>query len=261
MRQCSPGECYSMRRLNEPGARRKHHDVTPAVATDRITSRKHHQIADEKETQLSLAPSAYAKLRVQEEVTVQQPCSGGEIGGVVESSGSAPPNSRCWTPFCKCLQCCTAQNPTLYRRPEESGTSRGSCWGRVRSTAHHINVKFTSSLLPPLLTGTLLWIVIVCALLPLFLKTAHCCYLFPEDARDPCETTYCPYGAECVRSMDGATAACECPKACYSYGDNVGGAEVCGSDGKNYPNMCELNKAACENMKNITMVYEGKCGE
>ncbi|XP_014677973.1 PREDICTED: agrin-like, partial [Priapulus caudatus] len=79
------------------------------------------------------------------------------------------------------------------------------------------------------------------------------------DERDPCENTRCPYGAECVRSIDGTTAACECPKACYSYGDNVGGAEVCGSDGRNYPNTCELNKAACENMRNISVVYEGKC--
>lgn len=36
---------------------------------------------------------------------------------------------------------------------------------------------------------------------------------------------------------------------------------VCGSDGKDYRNECELHQYACKNQKNIRVQYQGHCSE
>lgn len=95
------------------------------------------------------------------------------------------------------------------------------------------------------------------SLLPL----TQCCYVYPPDVKDPCKEKECSFGAQCVPSLDGLTARCQCPQRCDSYGDSVGSTPVCGSDGRDYPTQCEMRRAACREMKDIRVKYFGKCGE
>jgi len=82
----------------------------------------------------------------------------------------------------------------------------------------------------------------------------------------------CSFGAQCVPSLDGLTARCQCPQRCDDYGDSVGSTHrhtdhatsdvcsnspqrcddygdsvgstpVCGSDGRDYANSCEMIRA------------------
>ena len=87
------------------------------------------------------------------------------------------------------------------------------------------------------------------------------CYAYPPDMTDPCEGKQCSFGAQCVPSLDGQTARCQCPEQCSHYGDSVGSRPVCGSDGRDYRNVCELKRAACHAMEDVTVKYEEKCGE
>ncbi|KAL8611610.1 hypothetical protein ACOMHN_062888 [Nucella lapillus] len=86
------------------------------------------------------------------------------------------------------------------------------------------------------------------------------CYKFPPGKRNPCEGKQCNYGATCQPSLDGNEARCQCPRKCYRYGDNVGSKPVCGSDGHDYANLCEMKMAACNNLTDIRVKYYGKCG-
>ncbi|XP_067659548.1 agrin-like isoform X2 [Haliotis asinina] len=77
--------------------------------------------------------------------------------------------------------------------------------------------------------------------------------------KNPCEDHPCNFGAICVPSLDGTSHRCTCQNRCDSYGDNVGSTPVCGNNGVDYKNMCELERAACTSMKEIRVKYFGKC--
>ncbi|CAH1773592.1 unnamed protein product [Owenia fusiformis] len=79
------------------------------------------------------------------------------------------------------------------------------------------------------------------------------------ETRDPCEDKECHFGARCVSSLDSSQARCECQQECHTYGDSVDSTPVCGTDGVDYPNMCELRKAACNQFKELRVHYYGKC--
>lgn len=70
---------------------------------------------------------------------------------------------------------------------------------------------------------------------------------------DPCRSMSCHAGAKCV-VIDGQ-AECRCARSCQRR------KPICGSDGKEYPSICHLEKFACENQLNITVKYNGKCGK
>ena len=89
----------------------------------------------------------------------------------------------------------------------------------------------------------------------------HSCYVYPPDVKDPCKDKECSFGAQCVPSIDGLTARCQCPDRCDRYGDSLGSKSVCGSDGKDYVNQCEMRRAACREMKDVRVKYFGKCGK
>ncbi|XP_013176798.1 PREDICTED: agrin-like isoform X2 [Papilio xuthus] len=72
-----------------------------------------------------------------------------------------------------------------------------------------------------------------------------------ECAGDPCSTVTCPLGARCMVSY--GQAECRCPRSCQRR------KPVCGSDGREYPSSCHLDKHACDNQLNITIRYHGKC--
>uniref|UniRef100_T1ISD5 Kazal-like domain-containing protein n=1 Tax=Strigamia maritima TaxID=126957 RepID=T1ISD5_STRMM len=104
-------------------------------------------------------------------------------------------------------------------------------------------------------------LLLTCSCVYAVLQFAHSCYIFPKAVKDPCENKVCRFGARCVPAMDGRTAECTCPDKCPSYGDHRGSLPVCATDGKDYPNVCELRRAACQNMKDVEERYQGKCGE
>ena len=56
----------------------------------------------------------------------------------------------------------------------------------------------------------------------------HSCYVFPPEMTDPCLDKRCSFGAQCVPSLDGLTARCQCPQRCDSYGDSVSSAVTAG---------------------------------
>ncbi|XP_059489125.1 agrin-like [Neocloeon triangulifer] len=79
------------------------------------------------------------------------------------------------------------------------------------------------------------------------------------DFSDPCRHQKCPPGAKCVPALDGLSAKCECPTECpLSYGDGSS-SFVCGSDGINYANLCELRRSACTKNEDIGVKFYGKC--
>ncbi|KAB7496788.1 Follistatin [Armadillidium nasatum] len=78
---------------------------------------------------------------------------------------------------------------------------------------------------------------------------------------DPCSLYQCNYGAICVPSVSGPGATCQCPTDCSSYGVSLVQTSVCGSDGRNYENECELRKRACYDQRNIALKYTGICVE
>ncbi|XP_070206823.1 agrin-like isoform X2 [Littorina saxatilis] len=104
----------------------------------------------------------------------------------------------------------------------------------------------------------LVWLnmLLLCLLLP---TASLACYKFPPGKQNPCHGKLCKFGATCHPSLDGSEARCQCPDQCYRYGDNVGSKPVCGSDGSDYPNMCEMKKAACNKLMDIRVKYYGKC--
>lgn len=93
-----------------------------------------------------------------------------------------------------------------------------------------------------------------------FVSLEDACYVFPADTPDPCRNHVCQYGARCAPSNGGRNATCECPSTCPNYGDHSKSKPICGSDGLNYANHCELEKAACISNTTISVKYEGYCG-
>jgi len=85
------------------------------------------------------------------------------------------------------------------------------------------------------------------------------CYKFPEGVKDPCVELDCKFGSDCIRSRDGKKAECICPEKCYTYGDNVGSRPVCGSDGRDYPNDCEMRRRSCSLNISVEAKFTGKC--
>lgn len=99
------------------------------------------------------------------------------------------------------------------------------------------------------------------AILYIQVSLADTCYVFPTDLSDPCSHHACQYGARCVPTPDGRNFTCECPLSCPNYGDHSRSRPVCGGDGLDYTNHCELKKTACKSDINITVKYEGYCGK
>uniref|UniRef100_A0A3B4T965 Kazal-like domain-containing protein n=1 Tax=Seriola dumerili TaxID=41447 RepID=A0A3B4T965_SERDU len=77
-------------------------------------------------------------------------------------------------------------------------------------------------------------------------------FLFPLPVNTPASLR----GNEGL-SSDGLSAKCMCPLGCEGKAEET----VCGSDGEDYRNECELHQHACKNQKNIRVQYQGHCGE
>ncbi|XP_043286401.1 agrin-like isoform X3 [Venturia canescens] len=79
------------------------------------------------------------------------------------------------------------------------------------------------------------------------------------ELKDPCNKLNCSQGSQCVRSRDGTEAKCECLESCPSLGDHEGSGPVCGTDGIDYPTVCDLNRSACARGANVSVAFRGKC--
>uniref|UniRef100_A0A668A9S5 Agrin n=1 Tax=Myripristis murdjan TaxID=586833 RepID=A0A668A9S5_9TELE len=77
----------------------------------------------------------------------------------------------------------------------------------------------------------------------------------PCSLKDPCTEVTCSYGSTCVQSSDGLSAKCMCPLGCEGKLHQT----VCGSDGKDYLNECELHQQACKHQKNVRVQHLGPC--
>ncbi|KAK2521686.1 Agrn [Columba guinea] len=78
----------------------------------------------------------------------------------------------------------------------------------------------------------------------------------PRDgSKDPCAEVTCSFGSTCVRSTDGQSAKCVCPSSCSGVPEST----VCGSDGRDYRSLCELNKHACDKQENVFKKFDGAC--
>ncbi|PBC32384.1 Agrin [Apis cerana cerana] len=69
----------------------------------------------------------------------------------------------------------------------------------------------------------------------------------------PCEKTYCSWGATCVVSENGKPL-CQCPTDCPSTSE-----PVCGSDNVTYTNYCHLRKSSCLERKSTRVKNQGAC--
>ena len=103
------------------------------------------------------------------------------------------------------------------------------------------------------------WTIIFYFIVLFEICTISCCY-YNETRNNPCSSKQCSLGTECTVSADGRKAQCICPSKCPSYGDSRGSRLVCGSDGRDYPNLCELHRFACTKKEDIFVRYNGSCG-
>ncbi|XP_038060853.1 agrin-like isoform X2 [Patiria miniata] len=77
----------------------------------------------------------------------------------------------------------------------------------------------------------------------------------PCDSTSLCQNKQCPFGAECMITPDGASAKCVCSQECDALEYNP----VCGGDGVDYPNECEMKRASCLQRREIRIIFQGKC--
>ena len=141
-------------------------------------------------------------------------------------------------------------------------------WNSLPDYKGHPGLETTTCLCLMIITHFLSHLRVICHhIVPLLCVLMICvpyidtCYVYPPDVADPCRDQECSFGAYCVPSLDGMTARCQCPTSCNRYGDSIDSIPVCGSDGINYANQCEMRRSSCNNMKDVHVKYLGKCGE
>ena len=75
------------------------------------------------------------------------------------------------------------------------------------------------------------------------------------SASSACHHNQCPPYARCVAYGNG-TVTCLCPSSC-----GLQSAPVCGTDHKEYVNICALRSTACRSKIDIQVLFNGTCGE
>jgi len=111
----------------------------------------------------------------------------------------------------------------------------------------------------------------------------NCCVFVGKEQLEQrmCKDKECPFYGKCKLSEHTLEPICVCPHECepmvtnssllasnfgFSYGYGIRdnellGQTVCGNDGNNYKNFCELQRESCLSNKEIKIFYYGKCSK
>ena len=85
--------------------------------------------------------------------------------------------------------------------------------------------------------------------------TALC--LLNLDSISLCQDKDCLFGAECMVTPDGSTAKCVCSQEC----EEINYDPVCGSDGVDYANECEMQRVGCLQRRELKLIFKGMCSK
>uniref|UniRef100_T1KV29 Kazal-like domain-containing protein n=1 Tax=Tetranychus urticae TaxID=32264 RepID=T1KV29_TETUR len=97
-----------------------------------------------------------------------------------------------------------------------------------------------------------------------------------HEIHSKCVESDCKFGAHCIQLKGGLGSECRCPEKCLDYPDVVTwlhekyphsqseslaltNEPVCGIDGRDYENLCQLKKISCLQKKLISVKYFGLC--
>ena len=116
-----------------------------------------------------------------------------------------------------------------------------------------------------------------------FQFNVNCCVFVDKEQLEQrmCKDKECPFYGKCKLSEHTLEPICVCPHECdsigpnstqviskfgFSYGYGIRDNEllsqtVCGNDGNNYKNFCELQRESCLSNKEIKIFYYGKCSK
>lgn len=98
-----------------------------------------------------------------------------------------------------------------------------------------------------------------------FMKINSSCLIIGQDRLEEklCKEKICPNYSICKLDKNNLIPECVCPSECEDDSDQhkslVLSRKVCGTDGKDYSNFCELKKHSCKNNREIKIAYFGKC--
>lgn len=99
----------------------------------------------------------------------------------------------------------------------------------------------------------------------LFLKFNSTCLIIGKDNLEEklCSDKTCPNYGSCKLNRNSFTPECACPTECKDESEQqntlILGSGICGTDGKDYLNFCELKNYSCKKNREIKIAYFGKC--
>ena len=118
-------------------------------------------------------------------------------------------------------------------------------------------------------------------ILSFYLPQYNCCIVIGIDQLEKtlCKTKACPNYSRCKIDENGYYAKCYCPFDCdindvnsmiqmfatpFNYTNSLASFKtdqpVCGTNGKDYRNFCDLQKESCDENNEIKIAFLGKCG-
>ncbi len=110
----------------------------------------------------------------------------------------------------------------------------------------------------------------------------NCCIVIGSEHLEQtlCKSKLCPYYGKCVIDENGFFPKCVCSNECDLSEFNINynpqykrqndmiqnelvisqDIKICGNDGNDYKNICELKKQSCNHQKDIRIHFLGGCG-
>ena len=118
------------------------------------------------------------------------------------------------------------------------------------------------------------WLRLLINLLFLTTRFGDCCIIIGTEQLEQnlCKTKVCSNYGKCRIDESRLVPECVCPVDCeeddfvsmlsdwLKHVNLTRDELVCGSDGKDYKDFCQLRKMSCEQNKEIKIVHVGNCG-